>query len=319
MNYTDDGYAAMLLTMALSPDREEYARPLSIHEYRRLEAGARASQYRGVGGLLKADISGLMLYLGLTEAEAFRAFTLLQRTVQLSYALEGFGREGIEVVTCYDAEYPDRLRNRLREAAPAFFYRCGEAALLQRPAIAIVGIGGVKTEKDQRQAATALVERAIASGYAVITCGEMGISRLAAQAAAQREGKVLNVLGGGLRSHIGEEANAVQIAMGHGAAVSAEHPDAPFNAGQRAARNRILFALADAAFVFNTDGRRSEQEAMQNHYCDWIYAWENNPECAMLISKGAKPLRSVESLDFDARRQHWSSSDAAQISIFDLF
>ena len=318
MNYNDDGYAAMLLTMALSPDREEYARPFSFREYHRLEMCVRDSRYRRMGALLKADISGLMLYLDLSEAEALRAFTLLQRTVQLSYALEGFGREGIDVVTCCDADYPDRLRLKLRESAPAFFYRCGEASLIERSAIAITGISGIRTEKAQRQAVMSLVRAAVQQGYAIVTSDEMGLSRLAAQTAIQEGGTVLSVLGGGLRSHVGDEANARQIAMGNSAAITTEHPDAPFNANQRSSRNRILFALADAAFVFSTDGRRSEAEALANHYCDWIYAWEQGQDCAALISKGAKPLKCVDDLDFEGMRQHWSSSGAAQMSIFDL-
>ena len=37
MKHNDDAYAAMLLTMALSPNKEEYARPLSVQEFRQLE------------------------------------------------------------------------------------------------------------------------------------------------------------------------------------------------------------------------------------------------------------------------------------------
>ena len=110
MNFTDDGYAAMLLTMALSPNREEYARPYSTQEFRAIEAGVRASRYGDLGRLLNADVSGLMMYLNMTEQEALRAYTLLHRTVQLSYALEKLQREGVEVVTCRDGDYPARLR-----------------------------------------------------------------------------------------------------------------------------------------------------------------------------------------------------------------
>ncbi len=36
MQYNEASFAVMLLTMALSPDREEYARPLTIQEFRQL-------------------------------------------------------------------------------------------------------------------------------------------------------------------------------------------------------------------------------------------------------------------------------------------
>ena len=127
MGHNDNAYAAMLLTMALSPNREEYARPLGVQEFRRLEASVRETNYRSIGALLDMDISGLMMNLGLSEEESYRAYTLLHRDVQLTYALEGFMAEGIDVVTQYDGEYPRRLGEELRDSAPPFLYRCGDA------------------------------------------------------------------------------------------------------------------------------------------------------------------------------------------------
>ena len=50
MAYTSDAYATMLLTMALSADREEYARPYSVQELRKLEATVRDTAIRRIGG-----------------------------------------------------------------------------------------------------------------------------------------------------------------------------------------------------------------------------------------------------------------------------
>ena len=158
MGHTENAYAAMLLTMALSPDREEYARPLSIPEFRRVEALARGSGFGSIGGLLDVDISGLVMLLGLTDEEAYRVYTLLHRDVQLTYALGGFMEDGIEVVTQYDAQYPRRLTETLKEAAPPFLYRCGSAALPGQPAVAVMGISGVRTTPEARKQIEALVD-----------------------------------------------------------------------------------------------------------------------------------------------------------------
>ena len=121
----NEGFAATLLTMALSPNREEYARPFSTQEYYRLEKRVRDSRYRNVGDLLGVDISGLMMYLGVSEEDGYRIFTLLNRGVQFSYALEDFAEHDTQIVTLYDEDYPQRLRRRMPEAAPPFFYRAG--------------------------------------------------------------------------------------------------------------------------------------------------------------------------------------------------
>ena len=39
MNYSTDAFVTMLLTMSLSPNREEYARPYATQELRKLEIG----------------------------------------------------------------------------------------------------------------------------------------------------------------------------------------------------------------------------------------------------------------------------------------
>lgn len=147
MNYSDDAFVTMLLTMALSPNREEYARPFSTQELKRLEEKVRAGGLFHIGRLMNVDIGGLMFKLDISEEEAYRIYTLLNRSVQLSYTVENHLRQGIEVVTCYNDEYPARLKRRMEEAAPPVFYRCGNQELLTKPMLAIVGISGVKTSQ----------------------------------------------------------------------------------------------------------------------------------------------------------------------------
>ncbi|MBR0368662.1 MAG: DNA-processing protein DprA [Clostridia bacterium] len=318
MNFNDDGYAAMLLTMALSPDREEYARPYTVQEFRRLEAAVRKSELRRPGALLTSDISALMIYLGLTEEEGYRAYTLLHRTVPLSYALESLARQGIDVVTCYDADYPARLRRKLDAAAPPFFYRCGNPALLNGPAVAVVGIQGIKTDNQVREVLDRLVRDAARCGYTVITGGELGVSRVAAKLAGDCGGALLDVLGGGMAEHVHADGIAELIATDRAAAVSLVHPETLFTIPHAAARNRVLFSLADAVFVFNTDGRRGEGEILQSRCCDWVYAWEGSPQCRALIARGAIPMSSVKNTPFEDMSRHWNSSNAEQLNMFDL-
>ena len=318
MAHTDDGYAAMLLTMALSPNKEEYARPLSTAEFRRFEAAARESQFHGIGKLLNLDISGLMIYLGLPEEEAYRAFTLLHRGVQLSYALEGFAAEGIEVVTQYDAEYPERLRRKLGASAPPTFYRCGNAELLNRPGVAIVGVSGVKTTPRARATIETLVRGAVERGYGILTGGEPGVARMAANMVAELGGTLVDILGGGMREHLKDEGIAMLVGGGNALALSLEHPDAMFTVSHAIARNRLLFALSDAAFVFNTDGRRGELEALQNRACDWIYAWEDFGGNKPLIARGAVPFGALTDAELSDISRHWDSSRSQQMNMFDL-
>lgn len=319
MNYSDDAFAAMLLTMALSPNREEYARPYGVQEFRKLESAVRSSGLHHLGRLLNLDISGIMMNIGVSEEEAYRIFTLLNRGVQLTYGLENFLQQGVDVVTVYDAAYPRRILRKMGDSAPPFFYRCGNPDLLKGPAIAIMGISGVKTTGEVRDGVEMLVRGAARLGYAVLTGGELGVSRVAAGMVAEHGGTLVDILGGGMQEHVHDEAVSRLIDANRAAVISLEHPEAMFTVSHAIARNKLLFSLADAAFIFNTDGRRGETDALHNRYCDWIYAWTGYPGNQTLIARGATPLSDFRGLDFDEMCRHWNSSQAEQINMFDLF
>ena len=312
MNYSEDGYAAMLLTMALSPDKTEFARPCGAQEFWTLEADVLASRYGRLGKLLEADVSGLMIYLHLTEAQALRIYTLLNRDVQIMYMLERFEHSGIEVVTFCDDAYPQRVRRKLGKSAPAFFFRYGDMARFRRPTLAILGVQGVRTSQEMRASVERLVGLAAARNYTILTGGELGVSGVASNMARQLGGRLVEVLGGGLMEYAGRPENRDALAL------SLEHPEALYTADHAALRNRLLFSMADAAFIFNTDGQRGEAEMLQKKACDWVYAWSDWPGNRPLIAKGAIPFKDFNESEFDAASAHWSSSDSEQMSIFDL-
>lgn len=318
MKYSDDAFVTMLLSMALSPNREEYARPFSTAEIKRIEDKVIKSGLFHIGRLMNIDISGLMLKLDISEEEAYRIYTLLNRSVQLSYTVENYLRQGIEVVTSYNAEYPARLKKRMAEAAPPVFYRCGNAELLRQPMLAIVGISGVKTTPEARESIEALVRNAVERGYAILSGGELGVSRVAMNVTSQCGGSLVEVLGGDMAGHIQEEGFAELLKEGRAAAISLEHPEALFTVSHAIARNKIIFSLAEAAFVFNTDGKRGELDALRSCYCDWIYAWTGYPSNANLISRGAIPASGIPEMDFDALVRHWKNSQSEQLDLFDL-
>lgn len=319
MNYSDDAFVTMLLTMALSPNREEYARPYSTQELKRLEEKVRAGGLFHIGRLMNVDIGGLMLKLDVSEEEAYRIYTLLNRSVQLSYTVENHLRQGIEVVTCYNDEYPSRLKKRMEEAAPPVFYRCGNQELLAKPMLAIVGISGVKTSPEVRDSIETLVRNGIRMGYTILTGGELGVSRVAMNLTMEYGGTLVEVLGGDMLNHVHEDGIAEMLAAGKAAVVSLEHPEALFTVSHAIARNKMLFSLAEAAFVFNTDGKRGEMDAIRNRYCDWIYAWTGYANNQPLIARGAIPATSIPEMDLSDLSRHWRNSESEQMSLFDMF
>lgn len=318
LKYSDDAFVTMLLSMSLSPNKEEYARPYGTQELKRLEERVHKAGLFHIGKLMNVDIGGLMLKLDISEEEAYRIFTLLNRGVQLSYTMENYLRQGIEVVTCYNGDYPQRLKRRMGDAAPPVFYRCGNAELLNRPMLAVVGISGVKTSPEVRDAVEAVVRNGVRLGYSILTGGELGVSRVAMNFALEYGGTLVEVLGGDMAAHIHEDGIAELLAMNRAEVISVEHPEALFTVSHAIARNKLLFSMAEAAFVFNTDGKRGELDAIRNRYCDWIYAWTGCANNQQMISRGAIAAGNIAALDFDGLSRHWKNSQSEQISLFDM-
>ena len=193
MNYSTDSYAAMLLCLALSANREEYAHPLSTSEYREVCRRVKTSSARHIGGLMGVDISGLMQLLEMSEEEAYRIYTLMSRSVQLSYTMDGFTALGIRIITEFDEGYPERLSKRAGDDAPPVIYVYGSSETLNMPSIGILGMSGIKTSAEVRASIEAIASFAKSAGYRVMAGGELGVSRVAANMVTHNGGRSIRL------------------------------------------------------------------------------------------------------------------------------
>ena len=71
--------------------------------------------------------------------DANRLQQLLERGFLLSQVIERWQARAIWVLSRADAEYPRRLKHRLREDAPAVLYGCGDISLLETGGLAVIG------------------------------------------------------------------------------------------------------------------------------------------------------------------------------------
>jgi len=319
MAYCAESYAAMLLCLSLSPNKEEYVRPLATAEYRDVVERAKASSFRRISALMNVDISGIMQRLSMTEEEAYRVYILMSRTVQLSYAMEGFAAKGVRIVTEFDDEYPLRLAKRLGPAAPPVFYLYGDHEALNAPSVGILGMSGIKTAAEVRASVEAVAGFARRDGYRVMTGGELGVSRVTEGFVLAGDGALTAVLGGGLMEYVERPEIRDLFKAGRLVAVSLEHPEALFTVAHAVARNKLLLALSEAAFIFNTDGKRGESDALRAKACDWVYAWDGYPGNQPLVNKGAIPFHQLDPKSLREMAARWKDSRVEQLDMFDLF
>lgn len=319
MNYSTDSYAAMLLCLALSPNREEYAHPLTTAEYRDVCRRTKASGARHIGALIGVDISGLMQLLAMTEEEAYRIYTLMSRSVQLSYTMEGFAMRGIRIMTEFDEGYPERLKKRAGDDAPPVMYLYGDAETLNMPSIGILGMSGIKTSAEVRSSIEAIAAFANKAGYRVMAGGELGVSRVMEGFVCEGDCSLTSVMAGGLSDYIIRPETKMLYDQDRLSAVSLEHPDALFTIPHAMARNKMLISLAEAVFIFNTDGKRGESDALRNKRSDWIYAWNGYPGNHGLINKGAISFGILNEKMLTDMTLLWRGSRSEQLNMFDIF
>lgn len=242
--------AILLLTAPLLAARgKKTSGLLTASEYRKL---ARLLRDRGSepADLLRSDADGLLEDCG-RVVERARLERLLARGFLLSQAVEHWRARAIWVVSRADAEYPQRLKARLKEASPPLLYGCGEAAALPGGGLAVVGSRHVDqalidfTEDVGQLAATA--------GKTLVSGGARGIDQAAMRGALEGGGRVTGVLADSLERAVMKREHRNLLLEGRLVLISPYDPNARFHVGHAMQRNKLIYALADAALVVNAE------------------------------------------------------------------
>ena len=179
---------------------------------------------------------------------------LLTRGFLLSQAVERWQSRAIWVVSRSDDGYPQRLKARLKKASPSLLYGCGDREILNSGGLAVVGSRNVNeslieyTQEIGRL--TAKARQTVVSGAA------RGIDRAAMTGALEAGSKVTGVLVNSLEQTVMTREHRNLLLEGLLVLISPYDPNAGFNVGHAMQRNKVIYALADAALVVNADMNR---------------------------------------------------------------
>ena len=242
--------AILLLTAPLIAGRGN-ASPdlLSPGEYKRLARHLREIQ-RQPSDLVSPDAAEILRACRPVIDEN-RLQSLLGRGFLLSQVIERWQARAIWVVSRADAEYPRRLKARLREDAPAVIYGCGAMSLLDSGGLAVVGSRHVDDSLiDYTMAVGRLAARA---GRTLISGGAKGIDQAAMRGALEAGGKVCGVLADSLEKTTMNREHRNLLLDGQLVLISPYDPNAGFNVGNAMQRNKLVYAFADASLVVSSD------------------------------------------------------------------
>jgi predicted Rossmann fold nucleotide-binding protein DprA/Smf involved in DNA uptake len=224
-----------------------------------------------------------------------RILHLLGRSGAMGLSLEKWQRAGLWVMTRSDADYPSRLKKRLKLEAPPVLFGCGDRGLLDRDGIAVVGsrAAGQEDLVDTSRLAAEIA----AQGFSVVSGGSRGVEETAMLTALERGGSATGVLSDSLL-RAATSAKYRRGLMGKTLAlVSPFNPEAGFDAGNAMARNKYIYCLADAGIVVTASRETGGtwNGAVENLKHGWVPLWvkeNSDPKSgnAALVQQGARWL-----------------------------
>lgn len=245
--------AILLLTAPLLTGKgTESAKTLTQSEYRRFARRLHDVQC-SPADLLGDSAPNILRRLGL-DSEIERFERLLARGFLLSQAVERWRTRAIWVVSRADSDYPSRLKQRLRDDAPSVLYGCGDLACVNTGGMAVVGSRNVD---EYLLEYTAEIGHMVArAGLNVVSGGARGVDRAAMKGALDVGGVAVGVLADSLEKTSMSRDNRDFLMQGKLLLLSPYDPSAGFSVGHAMQRNKLIYALSDAALVVNSDLNR---------------------------------------------------------------
>ncbi len=294
MKLSNKSYALFLLCSHLGLPDQPDAKPLSAREWNELERKLAASSI-DVASLPGSSAEQIKSNLQTDDPGAVRLARLLDRGEAMEHEIELLAEFGIWVITRFDEDFPPRLIERLKSAAPVMLYGAGDAPLLNRRGLAVVGSRNI----DPRGfALTEMVGNACAeSKLLVYSGGARGVDKTAMGAALAAGGSAAGLLADSLEKAV--RAADARSAIGEGQLVLATpySPHASFNVGTAMARNKLIYALADFALVIASDAEKGgtwagAEEAIKAGWVPvFVVDGPDSPDGnRLLIKRGAIPF-----------------------------
>jgi len=183
-----------------------------------------------------------LIALGYRKDMAARILGLLSEETLLKHYLSRGARLDCVPVTRISGNYPLILRQRLGLDSPGTLWAKGDLALLNMPAVSLVGSRELRRENFAF--AEAVGYHAAKQGLALVSGNARGADRAAQEACLRAGGSVISIVADELWKHHSRE-NILYL--------SEEDYDSPFIAQRALSRNRCIHALGRMVFVTQSD------------------------------------------------------------------
>ena len=299
----DDLRAIVALTARLAAG-EKGLQPLTPTEWD-VVARTLHGQRARPGSLLGDDASGLLETIsGVSKRlTTERLGTLLARLPHVDQRLQDWERQGIWLAPRKTGVYPRPFFDLLGASCPPLLWGCGNGDLLGRPGVAIVGSRDAEYEVLRR--ATDLGVAVAEAGFVTISGGARGIDERAVEGALMAGGEAVVVLPDSLAVQAKKAQFARFLQNGSLVLISPYSPDAGYQTGTAMGRNRLIYCLAEAAFIVRSARHAGGTFAGAQQALDsgWTRVWverSDDPESGNAVLRERYGLPEIPPDDLSA-------------------
>ncbi len=276
----------LLLTSRLGiPDRKV----LTVAQMRKLAIRVREARMPEEDRELT---EGDLVRLGYGRGQAGQILALLEQNAELEYYVNQGRKLGCGVLTRVSPGYPPLLRQRLGFDSPGCLWFLGDLALLNTPAIALVG--SRELGEANREFARAVGQHAAREGLTLISGNARGADKAAQEACLEAGGRVISVVADELCRHR-QKQNVLYL--------SEDGFDEAFSAQRALQRNRCIHALGQMVFVAQAQAHKGGtwDGTVKNLRYGWsgVACFRDGSEAARELEQlGAYLIDSMELTNF---------------------
>lgn len=238
--------------------------------------------------------SGDKMGFDFTEKEWEGLLEAINEIPNNSFLAEKLLDQGIEIVNVMEQyAYPKILKENLKKDAPIVIYTKGNADLLNKNSIAIVG--SRNCSKKSLDFTDNVAKKAVAQKSVIVSGFAKGVDKQALDSALKFNGQSIIVLPQGIETFNNKSYYAA-IVRGDVLVISTYHPKTPWSVGLAMDRNKIIYGLAKEIYVAESGDSGGTWEGVLNGIKRgrqvFIRFASNDEKNAnnLLIKKGAIPV-----------------------------
>ena len=240
--------------------------------------------------LLKMSSTDLAKQFELAPEMAQRLERLRQRSASLSFEISRYENIGISLITRADAGYPSRIKQKLGNNCPPFFFYAGDLSLLKNRGIGFVGSRHLSPEDEKFE--QKLAQSVVEAGFVLVSGGSRGADEVAETVALENNGALIEFLGEGMIQKLRKSKIVQAVQRGQLLLLSVPNPDAGFLVGNAMGRNKFIYCQSEAVVAVKSINKggtwQGVRESLRRNFAP-VLCWFNPqyPENLALIKEGA--------------------------------